>query len=58
MRVWGLARGYIFVMVALYSACRFERAARATDNTRYLLGRNPTALVQFVEDYRDIFTDM
>ena len=55
MRSRGLPRGYIFVMLALYSACRFGLAAGTTADTATLLGRNPIGLRQFVTDYQDSF---
>ncbi len=56
MRSRGLTRGYILVMAALYSACRFGLAAHTTDDTRSLLGREPISITQFAADYRDVFT--
>jgi len=56
LRSRGLARGYVLIMLALYSACWFGLAARTTDDTRVLLGREPIGVAQFVADYRDVFT--
>ena len=56
MRSRGLPRGYIFVMLALYSACRFGLAGRVTADTATLLGREPISLAQFVSDYKIKFT--
>lgn len=56
LRSRGLARGYVLIVLALYSACRFGLAARTTDDTRVLLGREPIGVAQFVADYRDVFT--
>ncbi len=55
MRSRGLPRGYIFVRLALYSACRFGLAAGTTADTATLLGRGPLSLRQFVTDYQDGF---
>ena len=55
MRSRGVKRGFILVMVALYTACRLGLAARVTDDTRELLGREPRSVAQFVEDYREAF---
>ena len=55
MRSRGLPRGYILVMLALYSACRFGLAGRVTADTATLLGREPISLAQFVSDYRASF---
>ena len=55
MRSRGLERGFILVMTALYTACRLGLAARVTDDTRDLLGREPISVAQFVEDYREAF---
>ena len=55
MRSRGLERGFVLVMVALYTACRLGLAARVTGDTRELLEREPTSVAQFVEDYREAF---
>ena len=55
MRSRGLPRGYILVMLALYSACRFGLAGRVTADTATLLGREPISLAQFVSDYQASF---
>ena len=56
MRSRGLPRGYILVMLALYSACRFGLAGRVTADTATLLGQEPISLAQFVSDYQASFT--
>ena len=55
MRSRGLERGFVLVMVALYTACRLGLAARVTGDTRDLLGREPRNVARFVEDYREAF---
>lgn len=55
MRSRGLEPGFILVIVALYTACRFGLAARVTDDTRELLEREPIGAAQFVKDYREAF---
>lgn len=56
MRSRGFARSYVLIMLALYSACRFGLAAKTTNDTRALLGREPISAAQFIADYRDVFT--
>ena len=55
MRSRGLEPGFIFIMVALYTACRFGLAAHVTNDTRELLGREPIGVAQFAQDYQEAF---
>lgn len=55
VRSRGLEPGFVLVMVALYTVCRFGLAARVTNDTRELLGREPLAMARFAQDYREAF---
>lgn len=44
-----------YLMVALYTVCRFGLAARVTNDTRELLGREPLDMARFAQDYREAF---
>lgn len=56
MRRRGLALPFIVVMNGLYTVCRLGGAAQVTPDAEQLLGREPIALRQFVEDYRDVWS--
>lgn len=53
MRRRGLAWGFIFVMVGIYTTCRLGLAGGITPDTQRLLGRPPITMRQFAADYRD-----
>ena len=53
MRGYGYPAGYVGVMLALYTACRFGLAARVTPEAARLLGRAPLSFEQFARDYAD-----
>lgn len=45
------AAGYVLVMIALYTVCRFGLASRVTGETERLLGRPPRSFREFAEDH-------
>ncbi|MGQ7294967.1 NmrA family NAD(P)-binding protein [Quadrisphaera sp. KR29] len=49
----GTPPGLVAVMTALFTATRLGLAARTSGDLARLLGREPTALAQFVHDHRD-----
>ncbi len=51
MRDDGYPAGYVGVMLALYTVCRFGLAARVTPETARLLERAPLSFEQFARDY-------
>ncbi|URN11135.1 hypothetical protein LUW77_01520 [Streptomyces radiopugnans] len=52
-RSLGTARAEAAVMLALYSACRFNLAAGVTDDVERILGRPPIAFERFAHDERE-----
>ncbi|MGW2302502.1 hypothetical protein [Streptomyces sp. NPDC001809] len=52
-RALGTTRAETGVMLALYSACRFNLAAGVTHDIRDTLGREPISFSQFAHDERD-----
>ncbi|KOX23332.1 MULTISPECIES: NmrA family NAD(P)-binding protein [unclassified Streptomyces] len=51
-RALGTPRAEAAVMLALYSACRFNLAAGVTDDVRTVLGREPISFARFAHDER------
>jgi uncharacterized protein YbjT (DUF2867 family) len=49
----GTPRGFVLVMIALYTLTRFGMAKEISPQLGQLLGRPPTSLRQYVEDYRE-----
>jgi hypothetical protein len=52
-RAEGLALPLILVMLGIYTTARLGLAAAVTGDTARLLGRPPTTLQRFVEEYKD-----
>ena len=54
-RKWreGVPASFILVMAALYTVARLGKAAGYAPDLQALLGRAPTTLAQFAEDYKD-----
>ena len=46
---------YIFIMIALYTTCRFGLAARLAPDTASVLGRPPITIRQYINDYREVW---
>lgn len=46
---------FVAVVTALYTVCRLGLADKVTDDLHRLLGREPTGMRQFVEDYREVW---
>lgn len=55
MRRRGLPLPFILVMNGLYTVCRVGGAAQVTPDAENLLGRKPTSLREFVEDYKQVW---
>ncbi|MGW6488722.1 NmrA family NAD(P)-binding protein [Streptomyces sp. NPDC055056] len=51
-RSQSMPAGQAAVMLALYSACRFNLAAAVTDDVRQVLGREPITFTRFAHDER------
>ncbi len=51
----GMSPGFALVVTALYSATRMGNAATPSDDLPRLLGRAPTTLRQFAEDYAHVW---
>jgi len=52
-RARGVKTAFALFMLAEYTVARFGLAARVTDDTRRILGREPITLRQFAEDHRE-----
>jgi uncharacterized protein YbjT (DUF2867 family) len=55
MREHGHPAGFIAVMTGIYTTCRLGLADTVTPDAERILGRPPTSLRTFVEDYRDVW---
>lgn len=51
----GVQRKFALVMVALYTATRFGSGEKVSDDVEHLLGRPPTSMRRFVEDYAEVW---
>ncbi len=58
VRMWrrGHPLSFVAVMIGIYTAARLGLAGRVTGDVERLLGRPPTPLRRFVEDYRACWT--
>ncbi len=50
--------GHALVMYALYTVTRLGKAGGETDTIRNLLGRPPRSLDRFIEDHKDLFSEV
>ena len=55
MRDRGLPLDFVLVMAGIYTTTRLGWAEHITSDVERLLGRSPTTLQQFVEDYRSVW---
>lgn len=53
MRKRGWPSGFVLVMAGIYTTARLGLAGRVTEETARLLGREPTTMRRFVEDYKE-----
>ncbi|SEO69960.1 Uncharacterized conserved protein YbjT, contains NAD(P)-binding and DUF2867 domains [Halogranum amylolyticum] len=51
----GVPLRFAVLMVGIYAPARLGLAGRVTDDVERLLGRPPTSLATFVDDYRDVW---
>lgn len=51
----GVSLRFAVLMVGIYAPARLGLAGRVTDDVARLLGRPPTSLAAFVDDYRDVW---
>ncbi|MGA5716776.1 SDR family oxidoreductase [Bacillus bombysepticus] len=49
----GLKNDFIMVMIGIYTTARLGLAKKVTVDLEQLLGRKPTTLKQFIQDYKD-----
>ncbi len=57
MKKRGIPLPFVGVMTAIYTVCRLGKADTVTDDLEKLLGRPPISLRQFVEDYREVWSN-
>lgn len=55
MRRYGHSLGFAVLMVGIYTTARVGLAARVSDDTARVLGREPRPVREYVADYRDEF---
>ncbi len=53
MRKRGWPSDFVLVMAGIYTTTRLGLAGRTTGETGWLLGREPTTMRRFVEDYKE-----
>ncbi|WP_071391303.1 NmrA family NAD(P)-binding protein [Haloprofundus marisrubri] len=47
--------GFVVVMLGIYTVARLGFSGRVTDDVERVLGRSPTSLAEFVDDYREVW---
>lgn len=56
MKKRGIPAAFVLVMIALYTVARLGKADKVTDELEKLLGRKPTTMRKYVEDYKECWS--